>query len=528
MSAPPLSPKLMAEAMRLCAEHGGNVGAAARASGLPYSTLSSRIQRAQQCAQRHAKQDAPMDTGVHHQKLAHAARHSVFVFTCAQNATSPHPVFQTLLRYCDYRRAHLVVIPLRYHNPTSLWGDEARSDDWWHHDIAPYLLDQRFNLNKHLTALADIKTQPTAVNPLAGLETITGSRSAIVGHPRIEMLTIPTPQSKLPKMLYSTGCVTRKNYVSAKAGKKAEFHHSYGALVVERDGDLFFPRQLNATPDGCFYDLDYYYTPRGRRRAPRAAALVMGDSHIEFIDPAVVEATFGSRGIVRTLRPEALVWHDAHDFYARNHHHNGRVFTNYAKHLSDMDNVERLLDETFAFIDRHTPRDTRNIFVASNHPDALARWVAETDPKADSKNVLFWAHTFAAMLGNTRMTESGASTVDPFEYWARYKLRCYERSSFLARDQSCRIRNIEVGFHGDQGLNGARGTVRGFTKIGTKSVVGHHHSPAIQGGVYCVGTSSRLHLEYNHGPSSWAHTHCIIYPNGKRTLVTIINGKWRV
>ena len=46
-------------------------------------------------------------------------------------------------------------------------------------------------------------------------------------------------------------------------------------------------------------------------------------------------------------------------------------------------------------------------------------------------------------------------------------------------------------------------------------------------GVYQVGTSSRLKLEYNSGPSSWLHTHCCIYPNGKRTLITIIDGQWR-
>ncbi len=524
MASHTLSRKVITQTLRLYAEHGGNIAAACRTAGIARTTFCDRLA----FAKRHMDpiQETQLDTTAYYRKITDAPSRSVFVFTCAQNATKPHPVFKTLLQYCKYRHATLVVIPLRYHNPTSFWSRGAQNDDWWDATIVPYLLDKRFDLNKHLTVLADIKTQPTAVSPLAGLETMSGSRSVVVGHPRMEMLTVPTPQSKLPKMLYSTGCVTRKNYISAKAGKKAEFHHSYGAVVVERCGDLFFPRQLNATSDGCFYDLDYYYTPQGRRRSPRAAALVMGDSHVEFIDPSVVSATFGPQGIVKVLRPKVLVWHDTHDFYARNHHHNGRVFTTYAKYRSDMDNVERLLDSTFAFIDQHAPRDTTNVFVASNHTEALARWVAETDPKADPKNILFWAHTFLAMLSDTRMTNGGTVTLDPFEYWARHKLRCYENSIFLVRDQSYRICNIEVGFHGDQGLNGAKGNVRGFTKIGTKSVIGHHHSPAIQAGVYCVGTSSRLHLEYNHGPSSWAHTHCIIYPNGKRTLVTVVNGKW--
>lgn len=48
---------------------------------------------------------------------------------------------------------------------------------------------------------------------------------------------------------------------------------------------------------------------------------------------------------------------------------------------------------------------------------------------------------------------------------------------------------------------------------------------AFQHGVYQVGTSSRLNLPYAKGPSSWSHTFCITYKNGKRTLCTIWKGK---
>lgn len=87
---------------------------------------------------------------------------------------------------------------------------------------------------------------------------------------------------------------------------------------------------------------------------------------------------------------------------------------------------------------------------------------------------------------------------------------------------------IELSLHGDQGPNGARGSLKNLRRIGTKAIIGHSHSPGIDEGGMQVGTSTRLRLEYNHGPSSWLNTHAVIYDNGKRSLINIIKGKWRL
>lgn len=451
-----------------------------------------------------------------------------YVITSAQNATPAWQPFLAALRgYCAANSAELVVIPYRYKNPTSMWSEKAQDDDWWSPELAPYLFERRKALHKYLTLLADIKTQPTANSPTAGFETITGPCSAIIGHPKIELQSVPTPQSALPKLLTTTGAVTIPNYLPSKAGKKGEFHHTAAAVVVELAGKAFHIRHVIADHSGGFYDLDRYYPAVGPSRAAKAAALVMGDTHAEFADPGVVAATFGPQGILATIKPEHLVWHDVHDFYARNHHHRGEVFINYGKHHSGLDNVERGLDETFAFIDRNTPSGVKNVFVASNHPEAFARWVKETDPRLDPENAVFWARTFETMCLATRATPTGVRTIDPFKWWAERKLRCYDRSRFLGRQESMPIAGVEVGYHGDKGPNGAKGAIRSFGKIGVRSVIGHSHSPGIKDGVYQVGTSSMLALDYTAGPSSWLHTHCVIYPDGKRSLIHIIGGKWR-
>lgn len=454
-----------------------------------------------------------------------------FVITSAQNATPVYlPFLKTLLSYCEWTAGELAVIPYRYKNPTSVWSGKMSEDDWWAKEIAPYLIDRRLDLTKHLVLLADIKTQPTAKSPLQGFETLTGPQSAIIGHPKLEQLAVPTPQNRIPKLLTTTGAVTKRNYTPTRAGKTGDHHHTYGACVVEITPDgLFHIRQINAKADGSFCDLTHEYFPDGAREDIRVDAVVMGDTHVEFVDPEVVEALFGDGGIVPTMRPKKLVWHDVLDFYSANHHHRDELFVRYAKYHAGRHNVQRELQRTFDFVAKYGAGEIENVIVASNHHDHLTRWVKETDPRSDPENAVFWAKTFEFMASNTTMTDSGASTPDPFIWWGWQMLppEVFNNTTFLLKDESYQIRGIEVGYHGDRGSNGARGNIRGFGKIGAKTVIGHSHTPGIKDGVYQVGTSSRLRLEYNHGPSSWLHTHCVIYPNGKRTLINVIKGKWR-
>lgn len=175
-----------------------------------------------------------------------------------------------------------------------------------------------------------------------------------------------------------------------------------------------------------------------------------------------------------------------------------------------------------------TPEFSRNIIVAANHNEALDRWIRESDPRQDPENALSHAQTMAAMLQSAHVTDTGVSVADPLEYWGKKWMKTAKRTRFLSRGESFMVHNIELGKHGDKGPNGARGSRNAFTKIGCKSVIRHSHSPGITAGVYQVGTNSRLDLSYAAGsPSSWLHTDCVIYANGKRSLINIVGGKWR-
>ena len=451
-----------------------------------------------------------------------------YIFTAAQNATPVHKgFFASLKHYAKHIGAELIVIPFRYKNPTSQWSAQNESHEWWAQELADYLYDGRFDLNKSITVLADIKVQPTAVAPLTGLESITGERSGIVGHTKIQLTTIPTPNNKLPKIMATTGAVTAVNYTDTKTGKKGEFYHSFGAAVVELTRDGFHLRQINAVKDGSFIDLDKEATPKGVKKAPPAEALVMGDTHVDFIDPDVVSATFTDKGsMCATLKPKRLVWHDLLDFYSRNHHHRHDPITALVKHQSGMGDVRGEIVRACEFVDTHTPSGCESIIVPSNHPEAMARWIRETDWRSDPENAEFYLETALALVKSARMTPGGAVADDPFTYWAQKFLKT--PAKLLKRDESYTVKKVELGLHGDKGPNGARGNIRSFARIGSKSIVGHSHSPGMFEGCTQTGTSTRLRLQYNSGPSSWLQTHCVIYANGKRSLINIIRGEWRL
>lgn len=455
-----------------------------------------------------------------------------YVITSAQNATPVHEnALRSLLTYCRANDAQLLVIPYRYKNPTSRWSKAAQQDDWWTAPVLPYLISARVDLSKNLVLMADVMAQPTAVRPLEGFETITGPQSGIFGHPKLELLTVPTPQARLPKILTTTGAVTVKNYIPSKAGKKGEFHHTFGACVVELENGDFHIRQINMTKDGSFCDLLAEYDGDEVRPYERVPAVVLGDTHVEVIDPLVVKATFvGKDSIIGTLRPEQIVWHDVFDGASKNHHERGRAFHDYVRYRSGKSNVERELTRTLEFLDSVFPPKTKNIFVPSNHNDFLREWVENTDPRDDPENCMFWAETYLAVIrsADTQWTPSGATVQDAFAYWAKKRLKGAANATFLRYGQQHQIRGIEIGYHGHRGPQGARGSRQIYSKIGVKTVIGHTHTPGITDGAYQTGTSSRLDLTYTAGqPSGWLNSHVLIYPNGKRTILNIVNGKWR-
>lgn len=457
--------------------------------------------------------------------------HDKIVFTCALNNTKVNKKFLgSLENYCKHNDAALVILPIRYRNPSlvNVIKGEGGDSVWYAPEIEPYLVENNFEIIENVKALGGLKTQATVTNPLSGVDGLSKGNTIILGHPQVALKTIARNDDKYPAIATTTGAITEKFYSSTKAGYKAAFNHSLSAAVFEVDeyGDHFI-RHLNFDGNG-FYDIKEYYTTN-QVNTPKnpIKALITGDEHAAFADPDVANATYHNNdSISNTLRPKYIIRHDLLDFFSGSHHHKFNIFLKFAKHHSEGQwSVKNELLKTIDYVNSTTKDYSTNVIIASNHNEALNRWLNECNPKEDPENAVLYHELMYKMLSKTKLINGSLEKPDPFELFAENYVD--KKAIFLSRNESFKISDIELSMHGDQGVNGSRGSAIQFGNLPIKNITGHSHSPVINKSNYTVGTSSIFRLEYNNGPSSWDHAHVIIYPNGKRQMIFIRNGKWK-
>ena len=458
-----------------------------------------------------------------------------YVITSAQKKTDVHAdKLYALLDYCDNTNAELMVLPMKY---TTSWKSDFGYDPEvydipdYDPEIQEYILSRGTRtLNSNLMVHSKIHAIPTTQDPLNGLDAVSFDKSCIYAGVKHRLKTVPTPGHKLPKILCTTGAITVPNYSKTCAGAKAEYYHTYGAVVVEvTDNKVFHLRQIVIDKNDLIYDLDKVYEYSKKPRTVRAAGLIYGDLHHIWADPGVLSATFSSKdSMLKVLKPKKQGFHDFIDFFSGNHHHVGDRLLEHLKRKHNKDVVYDELLAAFEFLGKYTPKDTQTVLIASNHNDATDRWLnsgrGDSDPvNAPIYHLLnYYKYKYAALKG------ASASTINPLEaFMNRFLPELKSKIKFLSRDESFKVKGIECGYHGDVGPNGARGNVKSFANIGCKTITGHSHSPQIFNHAMQVGTSSLMKLGYNSGPSSWLHTHGIIYENGERSLINVIGDSWR-
>lgn len=254
--------------------------------------------------------------------------------------------------------------------------------------------------------------------------------------------------------------------------------------------------------------------------------MITGDEHVGSTSPEVVDATYKRKdSIAATLKPEYIVRHDLFDGKSVNHHEENNVSSQFMKIFNGTDSVEDELNNVVKFVSETSSTiKAKNLIVGSNHNDWLDKWLNNPKSAFDLKNaeILYFLRTniFASMKNGEN--KSG------FQIWFESEKRDFEYK-FIERHVGMTIMGIEVGLHGDIAGNGAKGSARAFSKYSFPTIIGHSHSPNIDKGCWQVGTSTYLELSYNsNGPTSWMNTHCIIYPNGERQLLNIIEGEWHL
>lgn len=534
----------------------GSQNAAAEALGWKRTRLQSFLRKVQRrAAAGDAPAQDPAQPVVHGHvpapkpndlcNRAHQPATARYILTSAQNNTPVHAAFLANLEaYAEATGARIMVARFSYNK--SAYGSKAtkagrapgatdHDELWYDPAIRAYVCDDparhgscKWQLAPDLLWCAEMNILPTAVRPLSGLESYSGPASGIFPHAKIALESVPVIGDRPPKINYTTGAVTQRNYVAKKEGIKAEFHHQYGALLVEVDlvsGD-WWCRQLNADDDGSFHDLTFRVADGQVTRGHRVEAISWGDIHASEIDPAVRALNWGhTDSVIDTLRPKVQLWHDTLSFRNRSHHEVKSFAARFAKHVggAEVDTVEAELKVTATLLQLAHRDFCDTVVVASNHDVHGERWLDETDFKTDLPNAELYLE---AQLARVRALREG----DRWHFlpWAMKRHGAGHLALFLNSDESFIVgppgHPVECGLHGDRGPDGSRGSDAAYSRMATRIVKGHSHKACIRDGVFSSGVCNRR-LPYAHGPSSWSVSHTVVYSSGKRAILTMRGGK---
>jgi len=464
-----------------------------------------------------------------------------FILTAAQNNTYVHKAFwDNLLAMAKHYDAQILVGTFSYNQnnfgrlavkrgtkkpyETELWFDPA---------IQPYISDKKIELAKGLTWCGNMNILPTEDNPIAGLETYGGSSSIVFPHTKIEMRSIATTPDMPPKMIYTTGTVTLMNYLQKKLGIKAEHHHRYAFLLVEVDAEgNWWVRQVAARKNGKNIQ-DLNVEVEGGKVVStdtRVDAITWGDLHATNSQPEVVAA---SLQMLDTLKPKYQFIHDVMEGVSINRHYvksQPLPHLNFFRWLRGLHRVDEELKQTRTILESYLRPWCKTIAPDANH-DAhwLESWLNKFDYRYDPANAELFLRMQNHMYSQIREKMCPPKNVNlmkyAFEKEAGLKAGAVD---FLLPDESFQVGEVECGMHGHLGPDGAWGSPSNLAKIGKKATTAHTHSAGIYHGLYVAGTSSKLTKEWDYtmGPSSWSHSHVLLYPNGQRAIVTMKNNKW--
>lgn len=464
--------------------------------------------------------------GVKPSKVANLKR---FVVTSALNNCDIHLSFlRSLQNFCATENAQLLVIPVAYKN-ISLFDTNYEPE--WPAELSEYYITGDVELSSNLVIMGSMRIQATAARPLQGTQGISKGRSAIFGHPRLALETVPTPMNKLPLVYMTTGTLSQANYSNTKAGRLGEFHHNPGAVVIETDGHKFWWRHIHPDKFGHFIDIDKQYGPDGSVfPAPPAEAVIVGDVHVGFDDIAVVSAVMGD--LVRSTHARNVILHDLLDFFSASHHHVNNNVLRVLKAARGRDSVYSELKMVASWLDEYCYEGTQYHIIRSNHHDHLDRWLNTNSAQVDAENLWLWHHLNAQQMKEALDIAKSAAFAEIWGVTSAFELAMgalcqpdtLKRFSFADDKSPLEFCGIDCSNHGDKGPNGTRGSRASFARVQRKTFIGHSHSPGIHDGCYQVGKSAKGEA-YLSGYSSHLQCSGLIYADGNRTLLPVIDGK---
>jgi hypothetical protein len=441
-----------------------------------------------------------------------------FFITTAVAGKEIHTGFLDAIRsYCVKNKAVPLILPTADPDKGGMTDEHLLSYDpkLSYENVIPHPVA----LNNSIS-ISGIKIRAKQIQPLTGMARL-GQRnnSTIIASPKQQLIYTATSNAhRMPHAGICTGALTVADYsnvrfAGARTAALATNDHVIGGIIVEIVNEKYYHfRQVQADEDGSFIDLSKKYSPDGSVTSVRAT-LVPGDWHAGATDP-FVKQSIGE--MLKSLNVETLVLHDFFDGYSINHHDHGSLLKRsmkYERGLSSLENEFQIGTKDLEWLMEKF--DGQIIVVKSNHCEFVDKYIHTGNYTKDPQNARV-AHDIWV-----KMSEGE----DPISYgYKKYGGLNSDRVIFLRRDESFKIANVELAAHGDLGANGSKSSPNSIENAYGNCIVGHAHTAMIHRGVYRVGTSTKLDLDYNKGPSSWTHTCCLLYNNGSRQLINFLSG----
>lgn len=455
------------------------------------------------------------------------SEHKRFFITSAVTGCDVHEdALNAVKTFCKKNKAALLILPC---------SDPAHQKEHKNKWSLSHKLDKKdvvfkdVSLNDNIM-LSTIKMSAKQLQPLTGIKRLSQKKgSTIVASPKqfLEYVANSNNNQEIPRALMSCGSITKADYrtemyMSERTAELAELDHTLGGIIVEiKNGKIFFARfvQINEKT-GSFTDLNKKYNADGTVETVRADLVQTGDWHVLSTDPSTRKM---AKEIVELVKPKYLTFEDFFDGLTINPHERKNLVSLSKKAKKGLLSLEYELQACQKEIDDVSkwPAD-QVVFKYGNHEDFLKRWLNDGQ---------FMHEPINKILGMKLNIALEELEINPFEYAMRemFPISNQDKVKFLSINDSFKVNGIENGAHGHMGKGGRRNP--GMAEIEEcygAANVGHNHSAAIFRSVYRVGTSTKLQLGYNDGPSAWSQTHLIQHVDGSRQLITNIFGEWRL
>lgn len=405
--------------------------------------------------------------------------------------------WEVLLNYAKQTKSELFV----------LWGEGVTPKSYFTKDVyallEPYLCTEVQFTKSDRCIAKDLHIKPQIKDPLSSLDRVFSDEVShvIVASPKQYLKMLPYECNRLPRQAWSTGTISEIEYKSDVSGQINDCNVTFGGVLATYNKKLGYYQIRNLIyKDKAIFDINQVYKKSGTPRLlTKVPAVVLGDMHFPEEDKDAVNA---SVDLINTCLPKKVFLHDWCSFNSINHHEEGKCLEKILKTTDDNFTLKTELEVSAKKLETLMKECPNSDFyiVASNHDNFITKWLNEGMFIKDRLNAKIGASLFIKLLDNEPILPS--------------LIKDTKRLHLMDSKESLIICGYEVAAHGHEGIAGARGSVRSYTRAFNKSVSGHTHSPQIFESAVVVGTNSKLNLPYTGKIMNWGQSNVIIHENG--------------